>query len=105
MRAASRDGPGGALAVLARQPLPLAAALAALLALNGAVLVAFAAWAAWGAAPVEVRLAAVGLVAYLALVTGPVGAARYRMAAAPILTLALPWAWTALRHRLSSRAR
>ena len=97
MAAASRAGPAGALAVLRRQPPALLVALAALLALNAAVAVAFLAWTVWGAAPLELRVAALGLVAYVALVTGPVGAARYRLAVAPILALALPWAWAALR--------
>ena len=87
-----------------RQSPGLAAALGVLFALNVGVALSFAAWAVWGAAPVELRAAAVGLVVYLALVTGPVGAARYRMAAAPILALALPWAWSVLRRRLSPQS-
>ena len=99
MRAAGQRGPGGALAVLARQPPGLLVALGLLLALNAAVAAAFFAWAVWARVPVELRVAALGLVAYVALVTGPVGAARYRLAVAPILALSLPWAAAALRRR------
>ena len=105
MRAGSQRGAGGVASVLARQPPALLAALAVLFAVNAAVAVAFAAWVVWARAPVEVRLAAFGLVAYLALVAGPVGSARYRLAAAPILALSLPWAAAALRQRLDARRR
>ena len=101
MTAGSRSGPAGALAVLGRQPPALLAVLAALLALNAAVAVAFLAWLAWGAAPPEVRVLALVLVGYTVAVTGPVGSARYRMAVAPLVALALPWAWDALRSRLA----
>jgi 4-amino-4-deoxy-L-arabinose transferase-like glycosyltransferase len=103
MNALSREGALGALGALGRQPPALLAALGALLVLNVAVAVAFLAWSVWGAAPVEVRVFALGLVAYLAFVSGPVGSARYRMPAAPLLALALPWAWAALRHWTSAR--
>ena len=105
MSAASQDGPGGALAVLARQPPGLVVGLALLLALNVVVAAAFLAWVVWGRVPVEVRVAAFGVVAYVALVTGPVGAARYRLAVAPILALSLPWAVAALHHRFSNADR
>lgn len=105
MRAASRDGAGGVASVLARQPVWLLALLGLLLVANATVALAFLAWTVWGAAPVEFRVAALGLVAYVALVTGPVGAARYRLAVAPILALSLPWAVNALRLRFSNADR
>ena len=91
--------------VLARQPAWLLALLGLLFVANAAVALAFLAWTVWGAAPVELRVAALGLVAYVALVTGPVGAARYRLAVAPILALSLPWAVVALRSRFSNADR
>lgn len=100
MTAASRDGATGALGVLARQPPVLLAVLAALLVLNGLVALAFFAWLVWGRVPAEVRLGAFVFVGYLAAVTGPVGAARYRVTVAPIVVLALPWAWDVVRRRL-----
>lgn len=100
MTAASRDGALGALGVLADQPPALLAVLGALLVLNGLVALAFFAWLVWGRVPVEVRLGAFVFVGYVAAVTGPVGSARYRMAVAPLVALALPWAWEAVRRRL-----
>jgi len=105
MTASSRSGALGVLDVLRRQPPVLLAVLVLLLVLNVAVAVAFAAWVFWGTVPAEVRVMALGLVGYVVAVTGPVGSARYRMAVAPLLALALPWAWTALRSRFSIRAR
>ena len=101
MDAAAR-GLGPLASFLRTQPLPLALALALLLAWNALVAVAFLVWAWRGPAPLDVRVWAFVLVAYLAFVTGPVGAARYRLAVVPILLLALPWAWDALRTRLRS---
>ncbi len=105
MTAASRRGVPGVLDVLRRQPPVLLAVLVLLLVLNAAVAVAFVAWVFWGTVPVEVRVMALGLVGYVVAVTGPVGSARYRMAVAPLLALALPWAWDALRSRFPIRAR
>ena len=104
MTAASREGAAGALSVLARQPPLLLAVLSALLVLNGLVAAAFFGWLVWGAVPVEVRVGAFVFVGYVAAVTGPVGAARYRMAVAPIVALALPWAWGVVRRLLGGRS-
>jgi len=101
MDAASR-GAGPLASFFASQPLPLALVLALLTLWNAAVAVAFLGWCWRGPASPEVRLWCFVVVAYIAFVTGPVGAARYRLAIMPILLLALPWAWDSLRSRLSS---
>jgi hypothetical protein len=99
MDAASR-GAGPLARFLTGQPWPLALLLAALTLWNAAVAVAFLAWVWRGPAAPEVRVWAFVLAGYLAAVTGPVGSARYRLAVVPLVLLALPWAWDALRTRL-----
>ena len=85
---------------LAGLPWPLVLVLGLLALLNAAIVVAFLAWVWRGPAPLDVRMWAFCLVGYLAFITGPVGAARYRLAVVPLLFLALPWAWDACRTRL-----
>jgi hypothetical protein len=63
------------------------------------LLVAFVWWVLWGGAPLAVRLCALALVGYFALVTGPVGSARYRLPVYPLMLLAAPYAWARLRER------
>jgi hypothetical protein len=98
------EGWRGVLAGLAALPPVQTVVLLVLLLWNVLVAVAFVAWVGWGDAPLPVRLGALALVAYVALVTGPVGAARYRMPVYPLLLLALPWAWAWLRSRRAPAA-
>jgi hypothetical protein len=100
----SANGWGGVLAGLAALPPLQAAVLLLLLAWNALVLAAFVWWVARADVPMPVRLGALALVAYFALVTGPVGAARYRLAVYPLLLLAVPYAWARLRARRARRA-
>ncbi|OZC02050.1 hypothetical protein [Rubricoccus marinus] len=98
MDAASR-GAAPLARFLGNQPWPLALVLGLLTLWNAAVAVAFLVWCWRGPVSPEVRAWCFLLVAYVAFVTGPVGAARYRLAVVPILLLALPWAWDQFRSR------
>jgi hypothetical protein len=98
----SAEGWRGVLRGLTALPPLQTAVLLAVLAWNALVAAAFAWWLLRGDVPLPVRLGALALVGYVALVTGPVGAARYRMAVYPLMLLAAPYAWDRLR-RLRAR--
>ena len=100
----SAEGWGGVLRGLAALPPFQTLVLVLLLVWNALVLAAFTWWVLRGAAPRPVRLAALVLVGYCALVTGPVGAARYRLAVYPLMLLAAPFALDRLQSRWARHA-
>jgi hypothetical protein len=54
--------------------------------------------------PLEVRLSAILFVFYLAVITGPIGAARFRMPIYPILLFTLPFGFDILKNKLTIKS-
>jgi hypothetical protein len=55
--------------------------------------------------PLEVRFAAVLFIFYLAIITGPIGAARFRMPIYPILLFTLPFGFDILKIKLIRKSK
>ena len=96
----SAEGWRGVLRGLVGLPPLQTAVLALLFVWNAAVLAAFGWWLLRADVPLPIRLALFVLVGYVALVTGPVGAARYRLAIYPLMLLAVPFVWARMREHL-----
>lgn len=54
--------------------------------------------------PLEVRLSALLFIFYLAIITGPIGAARFRMPVYPILLFTLPFGYDILKKKLTRKS-
>jgi len=55
--------------------------------------------------PLEVRLTTILFIFYLAIITGPIGAARFRMPVYPILLFTLPFGFDILKEKLTRKSK
>jgi 4-amino-4-deoxy-L-arabinose transferase-like glycosyltransferase len=94
----AKDGYRGAWTFWLQHPPWMTAYLMLCLAANGLILLAAVAGLGDGRLSLPIRLFSAGMVLYVCLLTGPIGAARFRMPVIPFLWLLAACGWDRLAH-------